>query len=151
MIVWFNSLSQREKFLIVGAAALIGVVLFVTMIMGPVLRYQSNARIDYDDASATYQLVARAAATPATDKALDSSTLRSVLTRTAGRSGVVINRINSNGEEIDVAISNISTSRLYGWLGLLEMEHKVIVREAQIRPSNDGRTVTARLSLVEGR
>ncbi len=150
MTAWFTALSQREKLLIVGGAALIGVVLFAMMVMGPVLRFQSTARLAYDDASTTYQLVARAAESPSGDNSLDSSAMRSILTRTAGRSGVVINRINSNGAEIDLSISNINTGRLYGWLGLLQLEHKIVVREAQIRPSNDGSTVTARLTMAEG-
>lgn len=150
MKAWYTSLSVRERTLVMIAGGLVGIFVLLTFIIQPLISYRTSARADYLNASATYSTVMRAAASPATAGRSDPSGLRSILTRTAARSDVVINRINSEGAQIDLSISNVAAGRLYGWIGLLQTEHNVLVQEAQIRPASDGRTVTARLTVAMG-
>ncbi|WOI54376.1 type II secretion system protein GspM [Parvularcula sp. LCG005] len=151
MLVYFERLSVREKILILVMIGLIGVLVLTTLIVRPVLGYRANARDSFKDAAEIHALTARAAAAPSTTFDDNGSSLRAALTNTAAESGIVINRLNSQGAEIDVSIGNTTTVRLYAWLARLANEHQVFVQDGAIQPSADGTTITARLTVKRGR
>lgn len=147
---YWEQLAPREKLLIGIAGLLIAVLLFTLLVMRPVLGFNERAKSRYENATETYTLVTRAASRPAGQEALEMTAVRSILTRSAGQNGIVINRINVQDANIDLSIANTRAARLYEWLARLENEHQIFVEDAQIRPANDGVTVTARLTVVSG-
>jgi general secretion pathway protein M len=150
MIAAWNERSPRERLMLTVGAALVGLVLVYYVILLPLLNFRDGARQRYEDAVATYGLVDQAAARPADGGTMDASALRSVLTRTAQENGIVVNRINSEGDGVDLTISGASMRQVYGWLAFLYNEHGVRVTDGQIQPASDGRNVNARLTVRGG-
>ena len=148
MTAWWNDLSARERQLLMIGGAVVAFAVLFFLIIRPLTTYRQNAMLDYDRAVSTYRQVTIAAAAPQ-EGALDPAALRSVITSSAQASGIVINRISSQGAVLDVSIAGTSPARLYGWIAGLEAQHNVHVQSAQLRPSSEN-GVTARLTLMGG-
>ncbi|MEM9232628.1 MAG: type II secretion system protein M [Pseudomonadota bacterium] len=148
MTAWWFDLSSRERVMIMIGGAVLVLALFLIMIVRPLNDYRERSIAEYDRAVSTHKQVTLAAAAPQ-DDALDAATLRSILTSTANANGIIINRISSQENALDVSVAGTRTSRLYGWIAVLEEQHNVMVQDAQLRPANEG-GVTARLTLVSG-
>lgn len=149
MTAMWSGLSARERLLIIVATALIVVLVLVMVIIRPTLGMRGEARAAYEDAVQTSLLVNRAAAQPSQGE-VDLSSLRTTITSTASSSGIIINRINSEAALIDLSINDADPAKLYAWLNRLKEQHNIVVRDAMLRPSTGGQTVTARLAVTRG-
>lgn len=147
-MAWWHDLSARERTLILAGGGVLALAVLYFLIIRPLSGYQQTAMADYDRSVRTFRQVTMAAAAPQ-DGAFDPANLRSVITSSATQSGIVINRISSQDNAIDISIAGTSPARLYNWLSILEEQHRVHVQSAQVRPSSES-GVIARLTLVGG-
>lgn len=146
---WWQDLSARERLLIAICAGVIALAMLVFLVIRPIGEYRANAVVEFEQATETYKRVQLAAASPRQEGSTDFSELRSLLTRTAQSSGIVINRIATRNQVMELSTAGSTPARLYGWLALLEEQHQVHVQVAQIRPAS-GNNVTALLNLAPG-
>lgn len=150
MMAFWQRLQSREKLVALGGAAVLAALIIWFLLVQPLLGFRTAAKAAYDEAIEVHDLVQRAASRPGGAGAVDLSELRSILTRTAAESGVIINRFSSEEIAIDISVSGATTARLYGWLAQLEANHQIVVSEATVRPATDNMTVTARLTMEQG-
>lgn len=146
----FENLSPRERLLVSVAAIMLLGLLLALAVVQPALSYRAQQQVAFEEALETASLVRRAAAAATVAPTGDEASLRSIVTGSADRNGIVINRINSEGNVVDISVANTTAGRLYGWLDRLEREAKVYVQEASLQPTRDGRALTARLTLAKG-
>lgn len=149
MTAWWQDLSERERLLLMAGGAVVLLAVLVFLVINPITGFRQDARGEYQSAAETYRRVTLAAAAPRDGASTDAAELRSVLTSSASRSQIVISRLNNLEGAIDLSISATEPARLYGWLAVLEEQHGVHVRSAQIRPATT-QGVTARLTLAPG-
>ena len=149
MTAWWQDLSERERQLIMIGGGVVAAALVLFLVVSPLLSFRNEARADYTSAAETYRRVVLAAAAAGNEGTSDPAAVRSVVTSTANRSGIALDRIASDGGVIDISIGNTQAARLYGWLTALEEQHQIVVRNAQIRSSGT-QGISARMTLAPG-
>lgn len=150
MTQFWSQLAPREKQLIAIAGVLLAILILTLLVIRPALAYRTDGRQAYDDAVRTYVSVGRAAQVTGQAASADPSAIRSILTQTAQRSGIVINRINSQSDLIDMSIADVDATQLFSWLAFLEGQHGIVVRTGTVRPGGETGLVSARLTVASG-
>ncbi|MEM9838278.1 MAG: type II secretion system protein M [Pseudomonadota bacterium] len=146
MLERFQQLSERERLLVLVLGALIGVLIVVYGIVGPILSMR-------DDAAADYRQARRLAALteglqPPGEESQEDRALRSIVTELADRGGLSYTRINQTAEGgIQIDLDDVPYAPFYAWLESLSKEEDVVVSEAFIEAGDASGTLEARVSL----
>jgi len=143
----WKQFSPRERLLIIVACALFVILLLSLVVIRPVIGMRNDARAAFDDAIETNILVSRAAAAPNRDAVPELSSVRTIKTNSAAQTGIVVERISTDQNEISVTLNDVEPARLYGWLARLESNNGIVVSDASIRPTANGEKVTATVGM----
>lgn len=158
MTGWWQTLSRRERSMLMAMAVLVGLFLIYFALMRPLFAWRAAGEVALQNAQSTAILVDRATAAAgsgATDGqgAATGPALRGIITGSASANDIPVSafQLSQSGASVIISIENITASRLYGWLGQLESERNIRVTEARIARARFGETtVQARLTLSQG-
>lgn len=156
MTGWWQNLSRRERGLVGLMLALVILVGFFLGIFRPLMAWKESGRIDLESAQTTAMLVDRAVANAGEASPTGTATggeLRAIVTAYAGDYDVPVSafQLTQSGASVIISIEDVSSSRLFAWLGRLEEERDVRVTEARVTPARSGDgSVQARLTLTQG-
>lgn len=144
---WLAGLSPRERTLVLVAAALLGLLAFLMLVVRPIASAREDGVARYEEATETYAAVARAAGMPDAGGAAGDGPLRTVLSESAEAYGVVIDRYDIDEDAVDLTIASTDAGSLYAWLGELSEIEGIVVREGAVRASGEAGQITARLTM----
>ncbi len=142
MSAFWRNLSDRERLLILVAAAVIGVGVFYFAIVNPVLGWRESAERRAVAAERNFELVRQAAARrPASDKSanVDKQTpARVVMARTDSDFGFRLTQYNElPGGDVTATIDDVSAEAVFAWISALEKRYAIVVISANIARDND--------------
>ena len=141
---FFDSLSDRERLLVAGAAVILFVLLLFVGLVNPIFSYRDNAKQRYAKAERMVTLMANAVPTASQP----SGSLRTVVTQRARRNNLVIARIADGEGSVDLVFSDVPYDDFFKWLLAVTEEDGLAVAEALVRPGTAPGTVNVRLSLA---
>ncbi|NHK29080.1 type II secretion system protein M [Parvularcula flava] len=155
---WWQTLSRRERTMLMAMAILLVLFLVYFALMRPLFAWRTSGELALQNAQSTAILVDRATANARTGSggqgaAATGSALRGIITASASANDIPVSafQLSQSGASVIISIENIPASRLYGWLGQLETERNIRVSEARISRARFGEsTVQARLTLSQG-
>ena len=140
--------SQRERVLLAVGAGLLALLLLVLLVLGPARQARLAAVDRHAEAIETLSLVVSATDAPPA-VAGSGAPLRAVVSQSAEAAGLVIDRYDSAGDDVRVAIGEAAPPALFAWLTELREQEGIEVVEAQLRREASG-GVSARLTLRRG-
>lgn len=156
---WWNTLSERERWLTGGGGALALLVLVYALLWQPFRTHLVNLRqavaAQRQDLAWMQQAAAevkRLSASPAAAMAQQNNpqsllTLVDQTARTAGL-GTVMKRIEPQGDDkLRVQFEQVSFNQLIHWLGSLEQEYGVTIANVTLDRQSEAGRVDARLVL----
>lgn len=155
---WWQTLSRRERTMLMVLAIAVGLFLVWFALMRPLFAYRASGELALQSAQSTAILVDRATANAGSSNSGGQGTatgpaLRGIITASASANDIPVSafQLSQTGASVIISIENIPASRLYAWLGQLEAERNIRVTEARISRARFGEsTVQARLTLSQG-
>lgn len=147
---WWDGRAPREQALLLCLATLVVLSLAIVGFVKPVQQARTTAIADIAmyDALAARLRAAGPGLTPPTGRTVRSGPLQTLVTATAGESGLQIRQIEQQGAATAVALDGADFVRLVQWLERLDREANVSVTSARLERQTVPGTVNARLSLV---
>ena len=153
---WFADLEARERFILIGGAAIAAIIIVWGFVWNPL----STRTVELTDAVATKQRMlatlqrARAVAAPAGQAQLvDASTRQSLVLlidqthRSYGLDGTLVRNQPDGADGIRVTFQDASFDGLVAWLGTLQNSYAVAVETATIDGGRQAGIVNATLVL----
>ncbi len=143
MRAWWENLSDRERWLVAGGAAIALLLLMFQFVIKPVADWRQEADMRADNARRGYELVTNAAATgalEAADQQADNSIpLRQALTQTAAAASIELVRVGREADgQIEVQPAPVGGDKLFRWLGQLHDDYGVTIAFADVSRADDG-------------
>ena len=140
--------TPRERIILAIGAAVLALFLLLVLVLTPARQMRESAVASHAEAARTLGAVQQATRAPASASASDPSgaPLRAVVSQSAEAAGLVIDRYDSQGDAVRVALADASGQALFVWLTTLREREGILVAEAQIQRQDAG-TVSARLTL----
>ena len=155
MIGWWQNLSQRERIMLAAMVAVLVLALLALGIVRPLVQWRDGGRVALESAETTAMLVDRAVANAgaATAGGATGGELRGIVTAYAGEYEIPVSafQLTQSGASVIISIEDVSSNRLFAWLGRLAEERNIHVTEARITPARAGSGgVQARVTLGQG-
>lgn len=154
--VWtrYESASPREQFNVNVAGGCLAVVLVVALILVPLHRYHSAARVAWQQQSETLAWMqanrARAAATAAVGTRPAGESLLSLASQGARRMGLTFKRSEPAGERgLNIWLEKVPFNQVIAWLGQLERESGVVASEFASTRRDEPGLVDVRVTLQD--
>lgn len=144
---WLDARSPRERGLLLALAGIAAVALFVTLVWRPIDASRSAALADierYDRLAARLRVAGPDVARQAAARAGSPSTL---VTESAAKAGLTIQRIEPQGSNIGVTLDAAGFDVLVGWLAGIERDAGLKVRDIKLDRRPDPGVVTAQITL----
>lgn len=145
---WIDARSPRERALLLGLAGVAALALFVTLVWRPIDAARSAARADiarYDRIAARLRVAGPDVARLAAARGGAPSTL---ITASATRAGLTIQRIEPQGASIGVTLDAARFDALVGWLAGLERDAGLGIRDVKLERRPDPGIVGVQLTLA---
>lgn len=158
MKTWFLTLTQRERNLVLSAAAIITLFMLYFLIIEPVSsRYEINKRnvatsletIEWMK-SAAQEVKTLQGGSNIQSRPQGKQFVLSMIDRTARKSGLasVMKRVQPEAEKgVRVWFENASFDELVKWLAMIESKHGLIVNEINIEQTESTGLVNVRVFL----
>jgi general secretion pathway protein M len=154
--LWYQSLSQRDRTLVIVTSIIMAVALFYLLVWNPVYRGLEQQQQQYKSQQSIMAWMQQAAAEVKTLRRSGARTVsRSnqpvslIIEQSAKVSGLKNNldKLESSGKEgARVKLDTASFDQMLIWLNTLEKQHGVTVTSASIERAEKSGTVNARLS-----
>ena len=153
--LWYNSLSLRDRNMLIAISCLLIVTLFYLIIWEPIhqgLDQQQQKHKSQQDIYAWMQSASNEVKTlkrSGTRKAPSKQAITLTLENSANVSGLkkYINKIESSGKNgARVKIDSVSFDQLLVWLNTLEQQHGISITTASIDRADGTGSISARLS-----
>jgi len=157
----YDQLPRRDQQALIVLAIAIFIGLLYFAIWRPAVTFHDNAISKRENAeellawldanrSAFQRLSGGASgqATTSVDKPADGRALMAVVTRSAGESGLALQRFEPSGEDaIRVWLEQVPFGQVAGWLETLNKENGVEIEQASMDRQNEPGLVSVRLTL----
>jgi general secretion pathway protein M len=154
--LWFHSLPQRDKILVVATSVIMIITLFYLIIWEPVYKGLEQQKQQYQSQQSIVSWMQEASAEVKTLKRSGAKTITSsnqpvslIIEQSAKISGLKgsLGKLESSGKEgARVKLDTASFDQMLIWLNSLEKQHGVTVTSASIERAENTGTVNARLS-----
>jgi type II secretory pathway component PulM len=149
---FWRKLSERERMLLLAAAAMVGIFLFFQGLVSPIMNWRAEQERAFERAEGLYELVKEAAsrASGAAASGDAETPIRNAITQSASRAGVSLVYVSARPSgEVDTTASQADPADLFAWLQGLEQDYGVRVVIADIaREQSQGSLVRAQLTLA---
>lgn len=147
---FWQGLSQREKYFIIGGATIIGLFGLIQIIIMPIFNWRHERQRSISQAENFYELAVQASASSSSAATIEAdltTPVRNVISSTAPSRGIVLDFVNARDDgSVEVSIGNISTDDLYGWFSDLEKKFSITLVSADVARSPEAEgTANARL------
>ncbi|MGQ8366506.1 type II secretion system protein GspM [Glaciecola sp. 1036] len=149
---WFKNLSERERYLVIGAGIMTLVALFYLVIWAPL-----NNAIDTNRAGLNSDRELNTWLEEQANRAIllrqgnqsqsFSGSLTQVINQTTRNAGISVSRMQPQGEELQVWIDAVPFNDLMQWLNNLEQRGVVIVQSDISETDEQGIVQVRRLQL----
>jgi general secretion pathway protein M len=160
MKVWWNRLSDRERWLLVGGSVLLGLLLLYGLIWQPfrgrlkglqqaVAQHSMELSWMRQAAKEIHRLESAGPATNASQVS-DGRSLLILVDQTAKAAGLgsAVKRVEpQNDDQLRVQLEQVSFDKMVLWLGTLKEEYGVLATNAMVEPQSESGQVNARLVL----
>ena len=145
----FTQRTPRERVMLTVGAGVLALFVLVVLVLTPARQMRENAVAAHADAARTLGAVRQATRAPRAAPRGSEAPLRAVVSQSAEAAGLVIDRYDSQGDDVRIALADASAPALFGWLAELREAEGITIAEAQISREDTG-TVSARLTLRRG-
>ncbi len=149
LVQWFNDRSESERRILLGAGALL-LILIISMTLSPMYKslQQNEQRVARQYAELEQmKAIARQAINPASQPPPSSGSLVILLQESARREGVTIATMQPIGENsINTRLDDVSFNAMMHWLASLESQG-ISVQTASVRVGQENGTVDSSLLL----
>lgn len=146
---WLDARSPRERAMLLALLGVAAIALFFTLVWQPIDLARKTAIADirrYDILSARLRVAGPDAARLAAARTGTPSTL---VTDSAAKAGLTIQRIEPEGANIGVTFDAVGFDALVGWLAGLERDAGLKVRDIKLERRPDPGIVSAQVTLAE--
>lgn len=156
LVLWYNSLPQRERIIVIAASIFIVITLFYLIVWEPIFQGLEKQQQQYksqqsivswmQEASAEVKILKRSGARTITS---NNQPVSLIIEQSAKISGLQnsLGKLESSGKEgARVTLDAASFNQMLVWLNNLEKQHGVTVTSASIERNEKSGTVNARLS-----
>lgn len=149
MNAFWSERSERERMLLLAAAAIFSLAILYYLIAAPLGRWREDAAKAAARAETTYMLVREAAATGASEASGSGgggqTPVRNALLQSARPNGIALNFVNPHADgTVQAGVDAVDPERLFQWLSILNDTHGVEALSADIaRESDSPRLVRA--------
>ncbi len=158
MKAWFLALTQREKVMVQGAAAVVIIFLAYLLLIEPISRHYSKSRIKLQDSMATIEWMRSAAKEVrqlrggklSAERPQGKQFVLSLIDRSARKAGLasVMKRVQPEGESgVRVWFENAPFDELLKWLATIEQEQGLTVNEINVEQAESSGLVNVRVFL----
>ncbi|WP_448549582.1 type II secretion system protein GspM [Thalassotalea fusca] len=148
MKAWWNQLNSREQRLIASLGGVLLIFLFYSLVWQPlnesiergeqkVKRHQELLQFVSDETHKYRQL-------KGTGVKPSGGSISSIVNRTANRSGIKIDRMQPQGEEIQVWLDDVSFNALVTWVELLSSNEGIQVKSIDLSKAEQAGQVRVR-------
>jgi len=148
MKAWWNQLNSREQRLIASLGGVLLVFLFYSLVWQPlneniekgeqkIKRHQGLLQFVSDETH-KYRQLKGSGAKPS------SGSISSIVNRTANRSGIKIDRMQPQGDEIQVWLDDVSFNALVSWVELLSSNEGIQVKSIDLSKAEQAGQVRVR-------
>jgi type II secretory pathway component PulM len=146
MTRYLQQLSQRERYLLMGLAALILLLVIVFVVARPIVSFEGSAKARYAEA---VRLEALASDIEAPDaRPGEDRGLRSLVTGYADRNQVIYSRVTQSPDgQVRIDLSDTTHRAVFSWLRAMEETEGVVVASASIVPGEATGTLTGQFTL----
>lgn len=154
--LWYNSLPQREKLLVIITSAFLAITLFYLVVWEPIYKGLEKQQQQYSTQLGVINWMQKASEEVKTLKRSGAKTINSgnqpvslIIDKSAKISGLKNNlgKLESSGKEgARVTLDTASFNQMLIWLNNLEVQHGVTVTSANIERDEQAGTVNARLT-----
>jgi len=145
---WIEGRSPRERWLFAGLAAVVVVAAYVTLVWQPIAAARVKAIGDiarYDALAVRLRNAGPDVARIAANRASAPST---IVTESASRAGLTIQRIEPQGANIDVTLEGAGFDNLILWLAALEHDAGLRAVSVKLERRPDPGIVDAQITLA---
>lgn len=151
MTGWWEELSLREKRLIAVMLAMLLLAVVVLAIIRPAFGFRSQAAQRLEAARMTHEMVLGAPA-EAGGSFIEGTSLRAAVTAAARENNIrlLTIRLDDTGRAMFVSTEGTSWTAVAAWLGDLESDYGIRVREGSLRRGSGGAGLTVQVTLQSG-
>ncbi|MFD2165435.1 type II secretion system protein GspM [Thalassotalea euphylliae] len=151
---WWQQLQQRERILVIAMAAVIGVFILYQGIWSPINNGLTKAdqKLERTEQLLSYvqQTTSQLKNTQGV-KRTSSGSLSSVVNRVARQHNITIDRVQPNGDDLQVWIDEVAFNQLLRMLTQLSEQHGLSVSNIDIsKGNNEGIVKVRRLQVSRG-
>ena len=155
---WFEQLSQRERWVLIGGAVFVALLLLYLLVLEPVARARDSTATRLGASQRLFSSlqhiaaeasVARAAGTRAPSAA--GGSLLSVVDRSSREAGIrqQVTRLTPEGQDrVRLWFEQVSFDRMIGWLAGLQQQDGVQVEQLSAAPQGNAGYARVSVTLV---
>ncbi|EWH11239.1 general secretion pathway protein M [Catenovulum agarivorans DS-2] len=133
---WFESLAEREKRLVIGAAVVFVIGLFFQLIWGPLNNALEKAEQNVKNKQALLLWVSEKTAEyqqlKGNSKASASGSLNQIVNSAARQAGISIARMQPQGDSLQVQIDQVEFNAFVRWLATLVQNKGLTIESLDI-------------------
>lgn len=145
---WFESLSEREKQLVIGAGFVLIIGLFFQLIWGPVNSRLEKAEQSVKNKQVSLQWVNEKITEykqhQGTNKSVAQGSLSQIMSNAARRANISLARMQPQGDTLQVQIEQIEFNALIRWLAQLTQNQGLTIEAIDVSEADKTGAVRVR-------